>query len=243
MVYFPAVLGEASMALIAPRETCVLIPAYNEGKNISRLAEEVKSLGFCVLIADDGSTDDTVLLAKKVSGVEVLMSDKNDGKGAALRRGFEFFLGTKQKALIMMDADGQHHPEELPIILQALNKERVDFVVGNRMRNPKGMPWERVLTNRFLSSVISFVAGQKIPDSQCGYRGVKRQVLEKSSLKTNRFEIESEMLLEAARLGFKISSVEVSSHYGLEKSKIHPLRDTIRFFKFIFAYIFKKKFN
>ncbi len=228
------------MADIKKSETCVLIPAYNEERNIARVAGRVRDLGFHVVIVDDGSSDRTVDNAKKLQGVDVLTSSVNQGKGAVLRRGFQWFLSTKYSALVMMDADGQHDPEELDLFITALNAGRMDFVVGNRMSQPTGMPLVRRVTNRFLSWIISSVAGQKIPDSQCGYRALKRAVLEKISLKTTRFEIESEMLLEAARKGFVIGWVPIRSVYEGEKSQINPVRDTLRFFSFLFKYLIKR---
>lgn len=229
------------MADIKKSETCVLIPAYNEERNIALVAGQVRDLGFHVVIVDDGSKDRTVENARKLGGVDVLTSSVNQGKGAVLRRGFDWFLNTKYPALVMMDADGQHDPQELDSFLAALNRQGMDFVVGNRMDQPTGMPLVRRVTNRFLSWIISSVAGQKIPDSQCGYRALKRAVLEKVSLKTTRFEIESEMLLEAARKGFAIGSVPIRSVYEGEKSQINPVRDTLRFFSFLFTYLAKRR--
>ena len=109
------------------------------------------------------------------------------------------------------------------------------------MRDPKGMPWIRRATNRLMSWMLSSLAGQWIPDSQCGYRAMKREVLEKMELRTTRFEIESEILLEAARRGYRIGSIPIQSVYGGETSSVHPLKDTLRFFKFLFQYLTRRR--
>ncbi len=229
------------MAELKKEKVCVVIPAYNEEGRIARVAEKARRLGYPVLVADDGSSDKTAESAKAIGGVEVLTSGANRGKGAVLRSAFAWCLDKNFPALILMDADGQHDPAELDAFLQALNQGNFDIVVGNRMGNPEGMPLIRRATNRFLSWILSGITGQAIPDSQCGYRALKAAVLEATPLRTARFEIESEMLLEASRLGFRIGSVPIRSVYEGEKSQIRPLRDTFRFFRFLFSYLFSKK--
>ena len=227
------------MAGLAKSQVLVLIPAYNEEKNVSRVASEAKSLGFPTLVVDDGSSDGTAEEIKRI-GVDILTTDVNQGKGAASRRGFEWFLTRNYEALVMMDADGQHDPKELDLFVEALQNSANGMIVGDRMANPRGMPWIRRATNRFMSWILSAIAGQRIPDSQCGYRALKRGVVEKMELRTTRFEIESEILLEAARLGFPIGSVPIQCVYANEHSSIHPFRDTVRFFKFLFQYLTRR---
>lgn len=228
------------MADLEKKDVCVLIPAYNEGKNIGRVARQVMDLGFPLLVIDDGSRDNTLEALKELN-VEVLASPANRGKGASMSRGFEWFLGKPYEALILMDADGQHETKELNLFLTALNRTGWDLIIGNRMNHPENMPFIRRATNRLLSRILSAITRQGIPDSQCGYRAARRRLIEKISLRTLRFEIESEMLLEAARLGFSIGSVPIRCLYAGETSQIHPLRDTLRFFRFLFSYIFSEK--
>jgi hypothetical protein len=141
-----------------------------------------------------------------------------------------------------MDGDGQHLPEDIPgFINLASKKEELGLIIGNRMSNRRNMPIIRVLTNKFMSFLLSAVIKQKIYDSQCGFRLIKRKVLEKLSLKTHKFEIESEMIIEAARIGAKIESIPIQTVYLKERSHINPFIDTIRFFSFIFKKLFHKK--
>lgn len=228
------------MVEIEKKDVCVLIPAYNEGEHISRVVARLRQLEYSVVVSDDGSSDRTVELSSS-AGAQVLTSVQNQGKGASLRRGFQWFMSQPYQALVLMDADGQHNPAEIDRFLKALNQENACFVIGNRMRDPKGMPLLRVVTNRFMSWVLSSAAGQKIPDSQCGYRAIRKEVIAKMSLRTSRFEIESEMILEAARAGFRIISVPIASVYEGGTSHIHPLKDTGRFFRFLFGYLLTRK--
>src|SRR3990167_7163450 len=130
---------------IEKSNVCVLIPAYNEEKRIAPIAEAIKQLGFPLLVVDDGSSDKTADQIRKL-GVFCLAEKTNQGKGASLRKGFEWCLERDYSAVIMMDADGQHDPDELEFFLKTLNEE-ADFVVGNRMASAANMPWVRRLTN------------------------------------------------------------------------------------------------
>ena len=182
---------------------------------------------------DDGSTDNTAVIAEK-NGAVVIRNPLNLGKGASLIRGFEYCLKNNFDAAITMDGDGQHLPEDIPdFISLAEKKEEVGLIIGNRMFNRKNMPLIRVITNKLMSWLLSKIIKQKIYDSQCGFRLIKRKVLEKLSLKTHKFEIESEIIIESGRKGFKIESIPIQSVYRKERSHINPFVDTIRFFRFI----------
>jgi len=213
-------------------KTCVVIPTYNEDKTISELIDKIRSLGLDIVIVDDGSTDNTAKIAAE-KGVLLIRNEKNEGKGSSLIKGFNYSLDKGFDAVICMDGDGQHLPEEIPNFIHLAEHSTSSIFVGNRMSKTRNMPFIRMLTNRFMSWFISQVARQKIYDTQCGFRLIKNDVLRKVGLKTSKFEIESELLIQASRLGFKIESVPIKSVYAGEKSQINPFLDTIRFIKFI----------
>ncbi len=213
-------------------QACIVIPAYNEARHIAGVIGEIKKYRLGVLVIDDGSKDNTADIAAG-AGALVIKNEINQGKGAALKKGFRYCLQGGYEAVITMDGDGQHLPEEIAHFLEAAQKSSAGILVGNRMLNSKSMPLERLLTNKFMSWLISAVAGQDIPDTQCGYRLIKKELLEKLQLKTFNYEIESEMLIQAARLGFKIESVAIRTVYTGTKSQINPLVDTFRFIRFI----------
>ncbi|RJP28840.1 MAG: glycosyltransferase family 2 protein [Candidatus Omnitrophota bacterium] len=210
---------------------CVIIPTYNEEKVIARLLKRITYPGISVLVIDDGSTDNTYQLAMQ-AGVTVLHNEVNQGKGASLIKGFEYALNGNFDAVITMDGDGQHLPEEIPHFVKAL-EHNYDLIIGNRLINRKNMPLIRLATNRFMSWLLSLIARQKIPDTQCGFRLIKKRLLEKISFSTKKYETESEIIIKAARLGFKIGSIPVTTVYSGEKSNINPFIDTVRFIKFI----------
>lgn len=211
---------------------CVLIPAYNEAKTVGAVIAEVLSQGLRVYVVDDGSLDDTAVVAQN-AGAVVIRNPQNMGKGASLREGFRRALSDKFDAVIIMDADGQHEARSIPDFVKEMASSGADIVIGNRMSDPGPMPYVRRQTNRFMSWLISRMCGQKISDTQCGYKMIKRRVLEEVRTDSSNFEIESEFVIKASRLGFKITSVPIKAIYGDEKSKINPIIDTLRFIAFM----------
>jgi glycosyltransferase involved in cell wall biosynthesis len=214
-------------------KACVIIPAHNEAKIIARLVKRIRQLHLDVVVIDDGSVDNTAQIAQD-NGAIILRNNYNQGKGASLIKGFHYVLGRDYSAVITMDGDGQHLAEDIPNFMLAAEHSGSGMFIGNRLSKAQGMPWVRILTNKFMSWILSKVARQKIPDSQCGFRLIKREVLKKLNLKSAKYEIESEVLIRASRLGFKIESVPVKTVYGGERSKINPFADTLRFIRFIF---------
>jgi len=140
-----------------------------------------------------------------------------------------------------MDGDGQHLPEEIPYFTRLAKYSNSSILIGNRMLKRKDMPLLRVFTNRFMSWFISSLAGQKIPDTQCGFRLIKKDVLNKINLRTRKYETESEIIIKAARLGFKVESVPIKTIYKGEKSQINPIIDTLRFIRFIATELWNTK--
>lgn len=213
-------------------KTCVIIPTFNEYKEIGRIVAEVRKQNLEVIVIDDGSSDNTAVIAKD-SGATVLKNEGNQGKGASLIKGFNYALDCGCDAVITMDGDGQHLPEDIPYFMRLAKYSDSGIIIGNRMQKIRNMPLLRLFTNRFMSWLISAVAKQKIPDTQCGFRLIKQEVLKKVRLSTSKYETESEILIRCARLGFKIESVPIKSIYRGEKSNINPFIDTLRFIKFI----------
>jgi glycosyltransferase involved in cell wall biosynthesis len=214
----------------------VVIPAYNESATIKDVLTRLKKHNLPVLVIDDGSTDHTGREARQ-SGAEVIINPKNSGKGATLLTGFRYALDKGFDAVITMDADGQHLPKDIPFFIKAASTQPSGIIIGNRMEDTRTMPFVRILTNKFMSKMLSMLIRQPVPDTQCGFRLIKREVLERIKLTTRNFELESEILLEASYAGFSIHSVAIQTIYAHDKSHIRPFRDSIRFIKFIFRHI------
>ena len=216
--------------MIDRTNVAALIPCYYEEKHIREVAARAHAQLDTVLVVDDGSTDGTEKEAR-AAGVEVIRHTVNQGKGAAIKTGLrELSARMGIEYALILDGDGQHLPEEIPNFLAAANASRAPLLVGTRMTDTRRMPFVRRMTNRFMSWQISRVCGQEVPDSQCGFRMIHRDLAPAMvAIETTKFDYETEMLVVASRRGARIAAVPISTIYGDEVSKIHPVRDTMRF--------------
>lgn len=210
----------------------VIIPALNEAKNIGGIISAIRGISLPAVVVDDGSSDATAEIARK-HGATVIRNPVNLGKGASLRKGFQYALSQQWDALINMDGDGQHSPDNIGDFINAAQDLAAHIIIGNRMNNTSKMPLSRNLTNKFMSFIISSIVKQRIPDSQCGFRLIKCEVLRRINLRTSKFETESEILIKAAKSGCRLISIPVKTIYSDEKSSINPVKDTLRFIKFL----------
>ncbi|MGD9782514.1 MAG: glycosyltransferase family 2 protein [Kiritimatiellia bacterium] len=217
-----------------PLKTCVLVPAYNEEKRVAAVVREVRDYCPDVIVVDDGSPDDTDKAAAD-AGAIVLEHVHNQGKGAALQTGFDYAREHGYDLALTLDADGQHAPSDIPAFLQAYERTHSPVLVGNRMGNVADMPWLRRFVNRFMSALLSRVMGQHVPDTQCGFRLYHRSAFPQgpNAAHSRRFAAESEILLRLSLQGRKIGAVTIQTIYGDETSKVHPLADTIHFFRML----------
>jgi glycosyltransferase involved in cell wall biosynthesis len=217
----------------------VLIPAYNAGESIARVVKEVALLGpdLTTLVIDDGSTDMTAKNARE-AGALVRSHSRNMGKGAALRTGFEHFLKTDLKAIVTLDADGQHSPDEIPKLIDRWLVTKADIIIGTRKRDVTRMPLLRVMTNTLSSLLVSLSSGKYIHDSQSGFRLLSRRVIENVKTSSRGYGAESEILIKAVSRGFTIEAAAVSTIYAGEKSYVHPLKQPLLFMGLIIKSIF-----
>jgi len=216
--------------------SCVVIPAYNAAQTIGPLVRQIKGLGLDTVVVNDGSTDETAEAAS-AAGALVMSHLGNLGKGSALRTGFAFALREGYDSVVTLDGDGQHDPTEIPRLLEAASQSHAALVVGHRLVNRSSMPVSRRWTNRLMSLIVSLLARQRIPDSQCGFRVISRQVLVTIPLSSCRFELETELLLAAARRGVRVLSVPIRTIYQQHDSHIHPLWDGVRFVRLVLRYL------
>ncbi len=229
-------MDRSTDSLAAVSHGVVSIPAYNEEARIGSVVRQCLRSGVEVWVIDDGSTDATARVASQ-AGARVLTHPKNFGKGRAIRTALEAFSGATQDYLVFLDGDGQHDPAAIPSFLLLAERSGADIVLGNRMYVPSNMPAIRQWTNFFMSWLISQMAGQEIPDSQCGYRLLSRRFVQKFSPTTDHFELESEMLIQAGRLGMNVLSVAIPAIYRGESSHIDPIIDTKRFIRMVWRYL------
>lgn len=218
----------------------ILIPAYNESEHIGALVRRLEEMGKKPIVIDDGSKDDTALKASD-AGAKVISHDKNLGKGEALKTGFAVAINDGYDAVIIMDGDAQHDPKDIIKLTQAAERNPNALILGNRMGNAPNMPLTRKLTNRFMSLLVSAICRQNIPDSQCGFRLIRTDLIKKIRIDSSRFEVESEILVKASAAGVRIISVPIETLYGREASQINPFWDTCRFIYFLLKIAVSKK--
>jgi glycosyltransferase involved in cell wall biosynthesis len=210
------------------RAACV-IPAYEAADTVAAVIAGVRAAdaGLVIIVVDDGSRDTTRLIAQRAGADHVLRHNRNCGKGAALRTGFAcaFALPLMIDAVITVDADGQHDPASIPALLLALSG--ADLVLGARRRRGTSMPLHRRIGNAISTRAIAWCAGRAIRDAQCGFRGIRRALLERVAHAGDRYEAETAFVIRAARAGAIIAQIEIPTRYG-PPSHFRPLRDAAR---------------
>jgi glycosyltransferase involved in cell wall biosynthesis len=216
--------------MIAPGRLAVVVPAYNAGRHLGDVLQRisVQAPPADVWVVDDGSTDDTAKVAM-AAGVQLLRQWPNQGKGAALRRGFA--ETARYEWVVTVDADGQHDPADLPRFWSATPS--ADLIVGARELGGR-MPPHRRIGNVLSSWLTGVLAGQPVPDSQSGYRLHRRAMLD-AVLPTiptgvGGYVLETEMLVRAGRQGFRLTHVPIATVYADEQSHFRPLEQMPRFF-------------
>jgi glycosyltransferase involved in cell wall biosynthesis len=215
-------------------EIAVIIPCLNEARAIRLLVQEVRAYVSQVIVIDDGSSDNTASEAES-AGAMVIRHNSPQGKGASLRHGFESASRHGFRWALAMDGDGQHAADDIPKFLRAIEASPAEMFIGNRLGNARAMPRVRKFVNHWMSQRISAYCGAEIPDSQCGFRMVNLHAWNRLAFSADHFEIESEMIVRFLHVGHTLGFVPVQTRYASECSKIRPLRDAMRWFRWWFA--------
>ncbi len=207
-----------------------VIPCLDEGRTIAGLVSEVREYFRCVIVVDDGSRDDTGEAARQ-AGATVLRRAGSGGKGSALAAGFQRAEEWGFKWALAMDGDGQHAAKDIPKFLARIERGEARLLVGNRMTEVRSMPRVRRWANQWMSRKLSLYAGCDLPDSQCGFRAVHLDSWNRFEFQAQHFEIESELLIRFIAAGLTVEFVPVETRYAQERSKIRPVRDSLRWLK------------
>jgi len=200
-----------------------VIPAYNEEKRISKVIKETKKYVDNIVIVDDGSKDNTLNKAKKAKAI-VLRHLVNLGKGAALKTGCDYAVKNKADIMIVIDADAQHNPKEIPKFLK--NIKRYDIVLTYRKLN-KNMPFVLKFGNLFINKTITFLYGIRIKDSQCGYRAFTTKAYKRLRWKATDYSMESEMIAKIGKYKLSYTEIPIETIYS-DKYKGTTILDGIK---------------
>ena len=223
---------------MANTKVLTLIPAWNEVDFIAPIVSATVSR-YPLLVVDDGSTDATAQVAEDL-GANVIGHSENKGKGLALQTGFNWAIENGFDAVITLDADGQHDPDEIQNFIEAYERCGADLIIGKR--DFRKMPFPNNFANWTGSLLLSLVLGRRIFDNQSGYRLHSRHLLQSIDLHTTGFEREVEMVIVAVCGGFSLNWVDIRTIYGTgKKSYFHPWYDSLRFLKMVgFAFSMRR---
>lgn len=211
----------------------IVIPAYNEAPTIGGIVERALAVNDTVIVVDDGSVDDTAAIVTRYP-VTLIRNPENSGKAASLVAGMDRALEAGVDIVATMDGDGQHRPEDLPLLLETAARNPRCIVIGSRLWDRQAFPRERYIGNRIADFWISWACGQRVQDSQSGFRLYPRAVLETVEVPHGPgrgFVFESEVLIEAARAGFPSVCARIPALYEgtlMRASHLRPLRDVSR---------------
>lgn len=216
----------------APATFAVLIPAYNEVETVRDIVSRTLRQCGRVMVIDDGSTDGT---SDALEGLPITLirHAQNEGKGATLREGLTRLCQEGVGAVITLDADGQHAPEDIPRFVQAFRTSGNALVIGSRLHERQKFPIDRYRANRIANFWISWAAGVPIDDSQSGYRLYSCSALHEllpGLAGAHHFVFESEILIDAARCNVSLISVPIAAVYSetARKSHFRPVLDILR---------------
>ncbi len=207
----------------------VVIPAYNEAATIRDLASRV--FGFCahVIVVDDGSSDET---AAQLDGLDItlLQHNQNQGKAASLWDGMQKALTLDVDGVITLDGDGQHAAEDIPQLISSAAQYPNTMIIAARQKNLEEAPRARLFANRFADFWVSWAAGQKIHDSQSGFRLYPATLLHRVDVPHQPgrgFIFESEIIIEAVRAGFGCRAIPIAASYPVNARSSHfrPVAD------------------
>lgn len=209
---------------------CILIPAFNEEKHLGSVVMAASKY-LPVIVIDDGSLDRTVEIATS-AGATVFKQIPNQGKGAALQRGFREVLKEGYDFLITLDADGQHNPQEIRLFLDSFSKGKKDLIIG--YRNFSKMPFTRRFANVSGGWLFSWAVGIPIQDNQSGYRLMSKQLIN-VVLDSNEYgyEYEVEIIVRCIQSSLKIGWVPIETIYADEVSHIRPFTHFKNFIRMV----------
>ena len=224
-------------------KTVIVIPAYNAEKTIGSVFKRIPKNSYDeIIVVNDGSKDKTSEVVKKYK-VKLIEHKKNKGYGGAQKTGFKQALKDGADIVALVHADGQTEPEELLKMLKPIKDGEVDLVLGSRVLGGKmlegGMPLTRFIGNRLLTLIENSILRINISEYHSGYRVYSRKALEEIhfDLNSDKYEFDSEILIQCKLKKLKIKEIPIPTHYGNEKSYLNPWTYGLRIFKILINYI------
>jgi glycosyltransferase involved in cell wall biosynthesis len=215
------------------KRVAVLVPTYNNAQTLRRVLTNVLEYTDQVIVVNDGSTDTTTQILQDFQQLIIVSYAVNQGKGYALRNGFQKAVESGFEYVISIDSDGQHYPDDLPLFLEMMGNHPGQIIIGVRNMAQANVPGKSSFGNRFSSFWFWVSTGLKMRDTQSGYRLYPVKLLQPIRFRTKKFEFEIEVLVLSAWRGIKISEVSIRVFYpakGERISHFRPFTDFARIF-------------
>ena len=201
------------------------IPAYNEEKNIARVLVKTSNYVDAILVCDDGSTDMTGIIAERL-GATLIRHKRNMGYGAAICTLWNEAKKLNPDILVMLDADGQHNPDEIPKLIKPIEEGKADLVIGSRfLGTSEGIPRYREFGIKMITKFVNKASGYNLSDQESGFRAYNRKAIEKIQPTEHGMGVIMEMIVKAAENNLRVVEVPVSLTYkDVRKSAVNPIR-------------------
>lgn len=213
-------------------KVCVVIPTYNNERTLKRVIDGVLNYTEQIIIINDGSTDSTPSLLSDYLNLTVIHFEKNQGKGMALRKGFEVALEQGYEFAITIDSDGQHFPSDIPLFINELelSKNRDLLLIGARNMRQEGVPSKSSFGNNFSNFWFWFETGIKLDDTQSGYRMYPLHIIKNLKFFTTKFEFEIEVIVKSAWKDVEVKNIPIQILYDHSERVSHfrPFKDFTR---------------
>ncbi|HEY0047460.1 MAG TPA: DUF2062 domain-containing protein [Flavobacterium sp.] len=210
-------------------KVCLIIPTYNNSKTLRRVIDGALNYIADIIVINDGSTDETASILSGYNNIILISQPQNRGKGSALRSGFREALQRGFDYAITIDSDGQHFPADIPLFLDALEKNGPVLLIGNRDMTQAGVPGKSSFGNKFSNFWFKVETGISLDDTQSGFRLYPLQLLPQKFY-TKKFEFEIEVIVRSAWRGVPIINIPIQVLYDAEERVSHfrPYRDFTR---------------
>jgi glycosyltransferase involved in cell wall biosynthesis len=223
--------AESVNILFNNNKCCVIVPTYNNEKTIGKVIEDILKFSNHVIIVNDGSTDGTKKILKKYDSLEIISYPENQGKGYALRKGFESAINLGYEFAVTIDSDGQHNPADISKFTGCIKGNPNILVLGERNMDQKGIPLKSNFGRNFSNFWFKVETGIKRSDTQTGFRLYPLNMIRQTKFFTNKFEFEIEVLVRLAWKGCKITGIPVSVYYPPKNERISHFRPFLDFMR------------
>jgi glycosyltransferase involved in cell wall biosynthesis len=199
------------------------IPAYNEESHIESLVKSAKNHVDSVVVCDDGSTDNTASIAKK-AGAIVISHKTNKGYGASIISLFNYARENNAEAMITLDGDGQHNPDQIPLLLNTMSQHNVDVVIGSRfLNNNTKAPGYRQRGIKIITSTANYGTNLKVSDSQSGFRAYSKNAINAIHPTEENMSVSTEILFKISNKGLSLAEVPITVSYDGDTSQHNPV--------------------